>query len=289
MAGITRPNWSLPPSQRQPAPTPTNPNAPPSGPTPTQTPSPGVSGAAPGAQQYPATPGSFNNNPGGQNPTGTKYDVDPTGTMTPYTPFSSGPGQTSWRAGDPTDLFQLGQDRLLGLFRALRQEGGGGPVSLNREPGLRMVGRETPSTMADRTAAESAAFGRAKDRIGKVGKSALDTLRDRASSMGMGGSTAEANALRDVTTSTQSQLGEVIRDQAIDSLDRADQIDDRNLTAGLTQRGQDIGQAGQEFTGNIAQRGQDFQGAMNDPTRQMIMQLLSSFAGGGGAFMPRLY
>lgn len=288
-AGLQRPNWSLPPTQRTPTPAPTNPNGIPSPVQPTQQPSPTVTGSAPGAQQFPATPGSFTPNPGGATPTGTKYDIDPTGKMTPYTPFSSGPGETSWRAGDPTDLYQLGQDRLINLLRTLKQEGMGGPVAMGREPGLRLVDRETPSTMNDRVAAENAAFGRAKDRTAKLGKSALDTLKDRASAMGMGGSTAEAGALRDIVTSTQGQLGEVVRQQAEDHLDRADAIDDRNLSTGVLQRGQDIGQAATEFGGNISQRGQDFQGAMNNPMQQMMMQLLSSFSGSGGAFMPRLY
>jgi len=282
MAGLTSPTFVNRQAQQ---PKPVNPYTP----TTTQTPSPGVTGSAPSPQQYPTMPGAYNPNPGGATPTGTKYDVDPTGKMTPYTPYSSGPGQTSWRAGDPTDLFQLGQDRFLAMLRALKAEGMGGPVGMGREPGLEKVGREAMSTMNDRTAAESAAFGRAKDRTAKLGKSAIDAMKDRMSSMGMAGSTNESQGVRDIIQGTQGQLGEVIRQQAEDRLDRADQLDDRNLSAGIQQRSQDIGQNATEFGGNIQQRGQDFQGAMNNPMQQMMMQLMSSFYGGGTMGMPRLF
>lgn len=264
-----------------PAPTPYNsPN--PAGFTPTPT------GMQPGSGTFGQTPGTAPIP--GVDPTGRTWGVDPTGTATPYTPTRNAFGGTDWTAGTGTNLWDLQKNRMLDLIGALRS-GGGGPVSMNREPGLTLVDRETPSTMNDRVAAESAAFGRAKDRVGKLGKSAIDSLKDRMSSMGMAGSTAEARGVADVTNSAQGQLGEVIRQQAEDQLDRADTIDDRNVSVGITQRGQDIGQRATEYGGNIQQRGQDFQGAMNDPTRQMIMQMLSSFyGGGGGSFgMPRLY
>lgn len=300
MAGLQVPSWRLP----KPAPTPTaapKPPATPTSPNPAGFTTTQNNGASPGVNPTGSTgsgyvPGNYAATPGqqlppGVSPTGVTWGYDPTGKATPYTPYANPGGETFWRPGDSIDMWGQSMDRMRQLITMMR-EGGGGPVSMNREPGLTMVGRETPSTMNDRTAAESAAFGRAKERIGKVGKSAIDSLKDKMSSMGMGGSTAEARGVADVTNSAQGEMGEVIRQQAEDHLDRADQIDDRNLTAGLTQRGQDIGQNTTNFTGGIQQRGQDYQGAMNDPTRQMIMQMLSSFYGGGGGGMmgmPRMF
>lgn len=290
-AGIMRPGYK-PPAPAAPPPS-----------DPQTTPNPAGFTTRPGGSlgTGPTTPvgggGGYSQTPGsapipGVTPTGVTWGVDPTGKATPYTPQSDPwGGGTRWGAGDPTDLHQLGQDRFLSLLRALKGEGLGGGVGMPREPGLTMAPRETPSTMADRAPAEAAAFGRAKDRTAKVGGSAIDSLKDKMSSMGMGGSTNEANGVRDITQTMQGELGEVIRQQTEDSLDRTDQVDDRNLATGVQQRGQDINQNATQRGGNIQERGQDFQGAMNNPQQQMIMQLLSSFYGGrgGGGMMPGMF
>lgn len=222
----------------------------------------------------------------GVTPQGTTWSVDPTGQATPYTPkFNTSDGSTQWTAGTPTDLFALSQDRILGLIRALRGEGGG-PVAMGREAPLQQVPREVLSTMNDRTAAESAAYGAAKDRVAKQSRSALDALRDRASAAGMGGSTAEARGMADIANAAQGELGAVIRQQAADRLGRADALDDRNASLSVAQRAQDIGQEATRLSGDIQQRGQDYQGATNNPMQQLIMQLVSSM---GSSLIPRYY
>jgi hypothetical protein len=223
----------------------------------------------------------------GVDPTGKTYSVDPTGMMTPFTPSANPWGGTDWKAGDGTDLFQLGQDRFLAMLRGLKGEGGlGGPVGMPREPGLTIAPPLTKTTMADREPAEIAAFARAKDRLGKIASGSTMALKDAATSTGRSGSGMEGADMRSITEGLQSALGDVVRDQTTERLKRADDVDDRNMGIDLNTRGQDIGQAATEYGGNIQQRGQDFQGAMNDPTRQMIMSMLPQFMSAMN-FMPR--
>jgi hypothetical protein len=133
----------------------------------------------------------------------------------------------------------------------------------------------------DRAAMESAQFGRAKDRIGQIGASALSSLKDRSTAGGRSNSGLEARDRREIVSGTQGQLGEVVRDQAIDALGRADQIDDRNLATGVAQRSQDIGMRGSDYAGNIQQRGQDYNALLNpyqNPLMQMVPSLFGMFA-----------
>jgi hypothetical protein len=238
------------------------------------------------------TSGGYGQSPGtapvpGVSPTGVTWGVDPTGMATPYTPSANPWGGTDWKGGEGTDLFQLGQDRFLAMLRSLKGEGGlGGPVGMAREPGLTIAPGLTKTTMADREPAEVAGFARAKDRLGKIASGSTMALKDAATAGGRAGSGMEGADMRSITEGLQSALGDVVRDQTIDRLDRHDEIDDRNMGLDLNTRGQDIGQAATEFGGNIQQRGQDFQGAMNDPTRQMIMSMLPQFMSAMN-FMPR--
>lgn len=229
-----------------------------------------------GSTSYPGTPQSYNNNPGGQDPTGTKYDVDPAGRMTPWTPYSSGPGQTSWRPGETEDLFELNMKRMFEVMGKIGGPGGEG-ASSPRE-GFTPVGRETPTTMADRTAAESAAFGRSKDRIGKISQQALSALKDQFSATGMSGSGVEADQLRELTQGAAGELGDVVRDQTLDRMRRTDEVDDRNMNFNLTQRGQDISQNAQDYTGRISQRGQDLAAQQAERQAQLswLPQMLRS-------------
>ena len=125
-----------------------------------------------------------------------------------------------------------------------------------------------------------------KDRLGKIASGSTLALKDAATSSGRSGSGLEGADMRSITEGLQSALGDVVRGQTEDRMKRSDEIDDRNQTSNIMQRGQDIGQYGSEFGGNITQRGQDFQGAMNDPTRQMIMSMLPQFMSAMN-FMPR--
>ena len=85
--------------------------------------------------------------------------------------------------------------------------------------------------------------------------------------------------IRDLTAATAGQLGDVTRDQTLNRMDRTDQVDDRNMAHGLTQRGQDIGQATTNYSGKINQRGQDLATAQAE--RQALLswlpQMLQAF------------
>lgn len=131
------------------------------------------------------------------------------------------------------------------------------PDAVPREPGLVAPPREHGAGPEDRTAAESAAFSRAAERIAAVGRGNLAGLRNQMTRRGISGSGIEGKGITDVQNSTAGQLGEVIRDQAIEGLHRTEAIDDRDFAAGIAQRGQDIGVGSTNFGGNITQRGQD--------------------------------
>lgn len=131
------------------------------------------------------------------------------------------------------------------------------PAAVPREPGLTGPPREHGAGPEDRRAAESAAFARAAERIGAVGRGNLAGLRNQMTRRGISGSGIEAKGITDVKNNTAGQLGEVIRDQAIEGLNREEAIDDRDFAAGVAQRGQDIGVGSTNFSGGISQRGQD--------------------------------
>lgn len=288
MAGLQVPSWQRPKVQpTPPSPTDTIGRAPAGG-TPTGGVNPGgFTNVGPGgaSTRYGQSPGTAP--VPGVNPTGRTDYIDPTGTWTPFTPSANSWGGTDWKAGEGTNLYDLQMKRMLEMFGHLKGSMGG-PVSMNREPGLTLAPRETPSTMNDRTAAETAAFARAKERLSGIASGAVQGLKDSSTAGGRSGSGLEQADMRAISAGLQSSLGDVVREQTMDRLSRADELDDRNLAAGIAQRGQDVGQYATEFGGNIQQRGQDFTGAMNDPMRQMIMQMIPGFMSAVN-YLPRTY
>ncbi|HEY3499453.1 MAG TPA: hypothetical protein VGK73_32410 [Polyangiaceae bacterium] len=267
-------NGFKPPTVTQPAPQ-----------TPYNTPNPAgftpIAAPKPGQGSYGQTPGTAPTP--GVSPTGRTWDVDPTGNATPYTPMRNPDGGTDWTAGDPTNLYDQGMQRLMMLMKTFGVMGGP-QDALPREAMPAAPGREVPSTMADRTAMESAQFGRAKDRIGQIGGSALATLKDRSTAGGRSGSGLERADERAIVQGTQGELGQVVRDQAIDAAGRADEIDDRNLATGVAQRGQDLSTRAGDIGANIQQRGQDYNAKLNPYQNPMLSSIPSLF----GMFMPRM-
>lgn len=86
-------------------------------------------------------------------------------------------------------------------------------------------------------AAQDAAFGRAKDRVGAIGRAGLTGLREAMASRGILGSGIESAGTGQVFGEAAGGLGEVARDQAIASYQEAGKRADRNVT----KRGQDMG------------------------------------------------
>lgn len=120
----------------------------------------------------------------------------------------------------------------------------------------------------DTSAAQSAAFGRAKDQVGQETSGALAGLRSSLGGRGMLGSGAESRGTMGVVNRGQAQLGDVSREQAIQQAGLTERQGALNYTGGITQRGQTIGeqqgnasraQAGNiaGYEGQIAQRGQN--------------------------------
>lgn len=100
--------------------------------------------------------------------------------------------------------------------------------------------RELPPSQADRTAAEAAAYGRAKDRIGLNAQAGLRAMQGLMAARGISGSGIEAALSEGTVGAALGQLGEVARDQAITGLQRDWAVEDRDWAGNIQQRGQDI-------------------------------------------------
>ena len=157
----------------------------------------------------------------------------------------------------------------------------------------------------DTSAAQGAAFGRAKDTVGQVAGGALTGLRSALAGRGMLGSGAESRGTSAVVNRGQGELGDVARQQAIESSGLAERQGTVNFQGGIAQRGQDISaqqareaQAAETaragYSGAIAQRGQDIQAQQDAAQRnqqlalqtaaqraQALQGLLGALSGGG--------
>lgn len=179
--------------------------------------------------------------------------------------------------------------------------GGGGGAWIT--PGGTPAHVDTAGSMAnvkaiqapDMTAANAAAFGRAKDQVGLESRGAITGLAGAMAGRGISGSGVEGRGQMGVVNQGQQQLGDVSRQTAIndanlaetnalagyqgDITQRGQNIENANAQTGfnvtqrgqdisaqqaaeqalVAQRGQDVGLRGQEYQGGIAQRGQDIQ------------------------------
>jgi hypothetical protein len=112
------------------------------------------------------------------------------------------------------------------------------PKEVPRQP---MPAHVAPPPKADRTAAEAAAYGRAKDQIGMNAGGALKALQRQMSARGIRGAGLEGAGLSALIGTAQGQLGQVSRDQAIQGLQRDYAVEDRNYAGDLSQRTGDMG------------------------------------------------
>jgi hypothetical protein len=166
----------------------------------------------------------------------------------PYTgahyEFPSGGGSGSGpRASDPGgyEEFDLDFQRAANYF----------PAPAPAAPPPARVPNIHPT---DPTAANSAAFSRAKDRIGKLGRGAVDSLTRAMGNRGIAGSSIEGRGLTDIVESSQGELADVVRDQAVEGFRRESDVADRNYAGDLSQRSADMGYA-------TTTRGQDIDAA----------------------------
>lgn len=102
----------------------------------------------------------------------------------------------------------------------------------------------------DNSAANAAAFSRAKDTVGRTGRASIDALRGELGATGQLGGGAEVAGVRDAILSGQGQLSDVARSQAINDSGQALDIAKTNQSAAITQRGQDI--SAQEANARLA-------------------------------------
>lgn len=120
----------------------------------------------------------------------------------------------------------------------------------------------------DTTAAQSAAFGKAKDQVGLETSGALTGLRSALGGRGMLGSGLEERGTAAVANKGQGELGDVSRQAAVTSADLANENAKTNFQGGITERGQTLaseaaanslasGERTAGYTGAITQRGQD--------------------------------
>jgi hypothetical protein len=118
------------------------------------------------------------------------------------------------------------------------------------KPGAPPARAEYPE--ADTTAARTAAFARASDRTGQLMVGAFQALQDQLASRGAIGGGMQAAGEAAIRGQGAGQLGDVIREQAIQDADAAES------------------RAGTIYSGNIQQRGQDIS------SQQQRLQMLPS-------------
>jgi hypothetical protein len=97
--------------------------------------------------------------------------------------------------------------------------------------------------LPDTSAADSAIFASAKDRVGQTGRASLDALRGELGATGALGGGAEVAGVRDIIRSGQGELGQVSRDQAVQKANQAADFAKTSYEGGITQRGQDVSAA----------------------------------------------
>ena len=90
----------------------------------------------------------------------------------------------------------------------------------------------------EEAAAQSAAFGRAKDKIGDISRSAVDSLRNLYA--GSGNLAAMNAGLEGMGQEGMKNLSNFSTEQAMQEAARTAQLSDRNYQGGITQRGQDL-------------------------------------------------
>jgi len=109
------------------------------------------------------------------------------------------------------------------------------PPQVPRDPRVQGPGLE------DRRKAEGKEFGRAKARVGAIGRGSMKALGNRMAARGISGSGHEAAGEADILSGMGSDLSNVVTEQALSALAREAQISDRDYGGGIQQRGQDYG------------------------------------------------
>lgn len=195
--------------------------------------------------------------------TGTGFTPSPLGQMGGggylYNPETGGfqrtGAQKGTNAGEALKALQSSSGlNLLGSFNA-DGSGAGGPGG----PG----GPVPHVGPADPTAANAAAFARAKDQAGETARGALTGLTSQLGAHGQLGSGAGARATGGIVNRAAQGSNEITREQAIQGVDTNNRFAETNYQGDITQRGQDL--AAQEAAANRSAqlRAQQMQGLLS--------------------------
>lgn len=98
-------------------------------------------------------------------------------------------------------------------------------------------------SMPDTSAANAAAFGRAKDQAGQTARASLTALRNEMAGRGLRGSGIEGAEVGKTIARGAAGVNEFTREQAIQDAGNLSDQAQREYQGRITQRGQDIGMA----------------------------------------------
>jgi hypothetical protein len=170
-----------------------------------------------------------------------------------------------------------------------------GPIAFPTGGGPGGSGAPAPAQLqhVDTSAANAAAFARAKDQVGQTTKGAMTALKSVLASSGRLGSGSESRGSASVVNRGAQNLSDVSRQQAITDADIARHEAETNYQGDITQRGQDLESSRAaaelaerareaEFSGNISMRGQDlaFRASQSAQNRSILQALMSASLAG---------
>lgn len=124
-----------------------------------------------------------------------------------------------------------------------------------------------PLEVPDMTAANTAAYAKAKDQVGASSRAALTSLRDELGATGALGGGAEVEGTKQAVMDAAGELGDVSRGQAESQANLAADTAKTNYLGRLTMRGQDI-------------QAQEAQARLALEQRQQYMQMLQTALAG---------
>lgn len=168
-----------------------------------------------------------------------QYQNSPIGNMVGnelYDPETGGFRRTGAQRG--TDAGQalraLAEASGMNLLGSSSSSGSGGAGGVGSLPAI---------SMPDTSAANAAAFGRAKDRAGQTTRASLTALRDEMAGRGLRGSGIEAGEVGKTVARGAAGVNEFTREQAIQDAGNAADLAKQEYQGRIVQRGQDIGVA----------------------------------------------
>lgn len=207
--------------------------------------------------------------PGGSDPTGRTFSVNPAGIQTEYTPVYDSYGIAGWKQGDQVDLPQQDMERALAFLRGgLGIVGGSDPGAMipgpQRDP--RVAGPEVKA----KAPGQSEAFAAAKDASSRLTKKAIEAIKDNMTARGTAGSGREDDLIAGVLSDAAMYQSGAELAQQMAAEQQAWEAAKMAFEGDIAQRGQDYGVDMGGYQGQIAQRGQNI-----DASRQLLSFLPS--------------